>query len=81
MARASDPDSASSQFFIMVADAPTLDNQYTVFGEVTKGMEVVDAIVNAPRDSTDRPASRRPSHGQGSVTRVRTGKPCRRCRG
>ncbi|HEX6088399.1 MAG TPA: peptidylprolyl isomerase [Thermoanaerobaculia bacterium] len=56
MARASDPDSASSQFFIMVADAPTLDNQYTVFGEVTKGMEVVDAIVNAPRDSRDRPA-------------------------
>lgn len=56
MARAGDPDSASSQFFIMVADAPTLDNQYTVFGEVTKGMEVVDVIVNASRDSRDRPA-------------------------
>ena len=48
MARSGHPDSASSQFFICVADVPSLDNQYTVFGEVTKGMEVVDQIVNAP---------------------------------
>lgn len=45
MARASDPDSASSQFFIMVADAPGLDGQYSAFGKVVEGMEAVDAIV------------------------------------
>jgi cyclophilin family peptidyl-prolyl cis-trans isomerase len=56
MARSSDPNSASSQFFICVADAPSLDNQYTVFGEVTKGMDVADKIVKSPRDPrNDRP--------------------------
>ena len=55
MARSSSPNSASSQFFIMVADAPSLDNQYSVFGQVTKGMDVADKIVNAPRDAQDRP--------------------------
>ena len=44
MARSSDPDSANSQFFIMFADAPHLNGQYTIVGEVTSGMEVVDAI-------------------------------------
>ena len=44
MARAADPDSANSQFFIMFAPAPHLDGQYTVVGEVTAGMDVVDAI-------------------------------------
>jgi len=44
MARSSDPDSANSQFFIMFADAPHLDGQYTVVGEVTEGLEVLDAI-------------------------------------
>lgn len=58
MARASDPNSAGSQFFICVADAPTLDNQYTVFGEVVSGMEVVDRIASAPRDSRDNPLDR-----------------------
>jgi cyclophilin family peptidyl-prolyl cis-trans isomerase len=48
MARSSDPDSASSQFFICVDDARSLNNAYTVFGEVTQGMDVVDKIVNAP---------------------------------
>lgn len=48
MARSGHPDSASSQFFVCVADVPSLDNQYTVFGEVTQGMDVVDKIVNAP---------------------------------
>jgi len=55
MARAQDPNSASSQFFIVVKDSPFLDNQYTVFGEVTKGMDVVDKIVNAPKGAMDRP--------------------------
>ena len=47
MARASSPDSASSQFFIVVKDSPFLDRQYTAFGEVVKGMDVVDKIVTA----------------------------------
>ena len=57
MARAQHPDSASSQFFIVVNDSPFLDRQYTVFGEVVKGMDVADKIVNAPRDRNDRPNS------------------------
>ena len=44
MARTSDPNSANSQFFIMFAPAPSLDNQYTVWGRVVSGMEVVDKI-------------------------------------
>jgi cyclophilin family peptidyl-prolyl cis-trans isomerase len=55
MARANDPNSASSQFFIMVADYPSLDNQYSVFGQVTKGMDVADKIVNAQTGPQDRP--------------------------
>ena len=55
MARSQDPNSASSQFFICVADAGSLDNQYTAFGKVTKGMEVADKIVSAPRGAGDRP--------------------------
>src|SRR5436190_2912644 len=55
MARSSDPNSASSQFFIMVADYPSLDGQYSVFGQVTKGMDVADKIVNAPTAQQDRP--------------------------
>jgi cyclophilin family peptidyl-prolyl cis-trans isomerase len=55
MARAQDPNSASSQFFICVADSGFLDRQYSVFGEVTKGMDVADKIVSAPRGSNDRP--------------------------
>ena len=54
-ARTSDPNSASSQFFICVADASYLDRNYTVFGQVTKGMDVVDKIVNAPKGENDRP--------------------------
>src|SRR5438128_2953841 len=55
MARAADPNSASSQFFIVVKDSPFLDRQYTVFAPVTKGMDVADKIVSAPRDANDRP--------------------------
>jgi peptidyl-prolyl cis-trans isomerase B (cyclophilin B) len=55
MARSTHPDSASSQFFIVVADSNFLDNQYSVFGEVTSGMEVADEIVSAPRNAQHRP--------------------------
>jgi len=55
MARSQDPNSASSQFFIVVADSTFLDRQYTVFGQVTKGMDVADKIVSAPKGSMDRP--------------------------
>jgi len=55
MARAADPDSAGSQFFIVTSDSTFLDKQYTVFGEVVDGMEVADKIVNLPRDGNDCP--------------------------
>ena len=55
MARAYDPNSASSQFFIMHADAPHLDGQYAAFGKVVSGMEVVDEIAASPTDMRDRP--------------------------
>jgi peptidyl-prolyl cis-trans isomerase B (cyclophilin B) len=58
MARAQDPDSAGSQFFIVVEDSRFLDNKYTAFGEVVKGMGVADKIVNAPRDGRDNPNER-----------------------
>lgn len=58
MARASDPDSAGSQFFIVVENSPFLDRKYTVFGEVTKGIGVADKIVNLPRDDRDNPKER-----------------------
>lgn len=55
MARAQDPDSASSQFFIMHADAPYLDGQYAAFGHVIEGMDVVDEIANVPTGWNDKP--------------------------
>ncbi len=58
MARSSHPDRAGSQFFICVSDVPSLDEKYTVFGEVTKGMDVVDKIVSLPRDGRDNPLKR-----------------------
>jgi peptidyl-prolyl cis-trans isomerase B (cyclophilin B) len=58
MARAQDPNSAGSQFFICVADANFLDGQYTAFGEVVSGMEIVDRIVNVQRDGNDNPLQR-----------------------
>jgi peptidyl-prolyl cis-trans isomerase B (cyclophilin B) len=58
MARSSHPDSAGSQFFICVSDVPSLDKKYTVFGEVTQGMDVVDKIVSLPRDGRDNPLER-----------------------
>lgn len=63
MARSQDPNSASSQFFICVADAGFLDGKYTVFGEVIEGMDVVDKIVGAPKDpqGPDNPEGSRPA--------------------
>ena len=55
MARAMDPNSAGSQFFIMHEDAPHLDGQYAAFGKVTEGMEVVDGIAGVKTDMRDRP--------------------------
>ena len=58
MARANDPNSAGSQFFICVADANFLDWNYTVFGEVVEGMDIADKIVGMKRDSRDNPLER-----------------------
>ena len=57
MARTSDPNSAGSQFFVMHKTSPHLDRQYSVFGKLTGGLDVVEKIVNAPRDANDRPKS------------------------
>lgn len=55
MARSDDPNSAGSQFFIMVKEASHLDGEYLAFGKVIEGMETVDAIVGAERDATNKP--------------------------
>ena len=55
MARAQDPNSAGSQFFIVTTDSTFLDRQYTVFGEVIEGMDVADKIVKLQRDGNDCP--------------------------
>lgn len=55
MARAMNPDSAGSQFFIMTANAPHLDGQYAAFGKVIEGLDEADKIVNTKRDRSDKP--------------------------
>ena len=55
MARSADPDSAGSQFFVVLGAAPHLDGQYTAFGQVIDGMDVVDAIGKVKTDGRDRP--------------------------
>ena len=55
MARAMDPNSAGSQFFIMVKDSPRLDGSYASFGTITSGIEVADKIVNSKRNAMDKP--------------------------
>ena len=55
MARASSPNSAGSQFFIMHKDSPHLDGQYAAFGKVTEGMDVVNKIATVNTDWSDRP--------------------------
>ena len=57
MARSNDPNSASCQFFVMHNNAPHLDGQYSAFGKVLLGMDVVEAIVRTPRNRQDRPNS------------------------
>ena len=58
MARAMDPDSAGSQFFIMHKDAPHLDGQYAAFGKVISGIEVVDAIASVETNYYDMPLNK-----------------------
>jgi peptidyl-prolyl cis-trans isomerase B (cyclophilin B) len=58
MARAQDPNSAGSQFFICVKDSTFLDGNYTAFGRVLRGIEVADKIVNSARDARDNPKER-----------------------
>jgi len=58
MARANEPDTAGSQFFIVVEQSPFLDRKYTAFGEVTKGLGVADKIVSLPRNDHDLPNER-----------------------
>ncbi len=60
-ARSQDPNSAGSQFFLMVAKSPHLDGNYSVFGEVVEGMDVVDKIVALKRDSRDNPIATNPA--------------------
>ena len=58
MARSQDPDSAGSQFFVVVKDSDFLDGQYTAFGRVIAGMDVADKIVDSPKDDRDNPIDR-----------------------
>ena len=58
MARANEPDTAGSQFFVVVEQSPFLDGKYTAFGEVIKGLGVADKIVNVPRNDHDLPNDR-----------------------
>ena len=60
-ARSSDPNSAGSQFFLMVAKSTHLDGQYSAFGQVYEGMDVVDKIVALPRDRNDNPNEENPA--------------------
>jgi len=57
-ARTADPNSAGSQFFLMADKATHLDGQYTIFGEVVKGLDIIDKIVSQPRDPRDNPLER-----------------------
>lgn len=60
MARSGDPDSAGSQFFIMHGDNPSLDGQYTIFGQVIEGMDVVDKIAERPSDEANSGLAKEP---------------------
>ena len=68
MARASAPDSASSQFFIVLKDYPSLDRQYTVFGEVVKGMDVVDRVAAVSDPDPANPTLGKPRNPQKIVS-------------
>jgi peptidyl-prolyl cis-trans isomerase B (cyclophilin B) len=58
MARGASPDSAGSQFFICLDEAPELNGQYTVFGEVVSGIQVAEKISREPKDKKDNPAEK-----------------------
>ena len=58
MARSNDPNSGGSQFFICAANVPHLNGKYTVFGQVIEGDEIIDQIINLPRDARDNPNRR-----------------------
>ncbi|MDC3166317.1 peptidylprolyl isomerase [Candidatus Marinimicrobia bacterium] len=58
MARSNDPNSGGSQFFICAANVPHLNSKYTVFGQVVEGDEIIDQIINLPRDARDNPNRR-----------------------
>lgn len=60
-ARTSDPNSAGSQFFLMHRTSPHLDRQYSVYGQVVEGMDVVETIVSLPRDDRDNPLEDNPA--------------------
>ena len=60
-ARSQDVNSAGSQFFLMVATSPHLDGQYTAYGEIVEGIEVVDKIVSLPKDQRDNPLPNNPA--------------------
>ncbi|MCK5521149.1 MAG: peptidylprolyl isomerase [Candidatus Marinimicrobia bacterium] len=62
MARSNNPNSAGSQFFVVAGDVPHLDNKYTVFGEVTEGLEVIEKIVAQKRDGRDNPLTEIPMY-------------------
>jgi peptidyl-prolyl cis-trans isomerase B (cyclophilin B) len=70
MARASDPNSASSQFFVVVKDSVFLDRNYTAFGEVFKGMEVVDKLVTASDPDTNDPRTGGKPRQYQSITKI-----------
>ena len=70
-ARSSDPNSAGSQFFLMVNEYPSLDGQYSVFGKVLEGMDVVDKIVALKRDRNDNPLEENPAIIQKATVETR----------
>lgn len=71
MARATDPNSAGSQFFIVLNDSQFLDNQYTIFGRVTEGMNTVDKIASVPTNEKDQPV--RPEKARIKSVRIEEG--------
>ncbi len=69
MARSGDPDSASSQFFIVQEDTPSLDGEYAAFGTVTSGMDVVDKILEDARPVDKILEDARPTDGNGTISK------------
>lgn len=72
-ARTADPNSAGSQFFLMVASAPHLDGKYTAYGQVIEGLDVVDKIAALPRDARDNPLPENPAIIESAVIEAYAG--------